>query len=121
MQSLGTHYLAEFHNCQTPNLYKSGFIESCLRSAAEACGATIVDFKFHHFSPYGVSGVLIIEESHFHIHTWPEHKYASIDLYTCNPNLKFHQAQASLQKSLFCENVEVKTLKRGLLPDAQTP
>ena len=76
------------------------------------------DFKFHHFSPYGISGVLIIEESHFHIHTWPEHKYASIDLYTCNPNLKFDQAQVSLQKSLSCENVEVKTLKRGFIPYA---
>ena len=46
-------------------------------------GAIVVSTDFHAFSPYGVSGVIIIQESHLTIHTWPEHQYAAIDIFTC--------------------------------------
>ncbi|MBW4091420.1 MAG: adenosylmethionine decarboxylase [Proteobacteria bacterium] len=59
-------------------------IDRALRTAAEAAGATILHAHFHHFSPNGgVSGVLVLAESHISIHTWPERDFAAIDIFMC--------------------------------------
>lgn len=113
---LGIHYLAECHNCDPELIYNAVFIESLLNSTAKHCNATIVDSKFHHFEPYGVSGVVIIEESHFHVHTWPEHGYAAIDLFTCDLSLDFKKAIEHLEEKLACSPIKYQTLKRGLIP-----
>ena len=54
-----------------------------MRAAAEAAGARIISSQFHRFSPLGVSGVVLIAESHLTIHTWPERGYAAVDVFTC--------------------------------------
>ena len=54
-----------------------------MTEAAKTAGATVVKTVFHHFSPHGISGVVVIAESHLAVHTWPEHGYASIDIFTC--------------------------------------
>jgi S-adenosylmethionine decarboxylase len=95
--NLGRHLLAEFFEC-TPNvLNNNALVEQLMTEAAVACGATIVQSCFHHFNPYGVSGVIVIAESHLTIHTWPEYGYASVDLYTCgdqcDPALAFNYLQ----------------------------
>lgn len=83
MAALGRHIIVEYYDC-SPNLLNDvTFIESCMESAAEDAGATIINSTFHHFSPYGVSGVVVIQESHLAIHTWPEYGFASVDLFTC--------------------------------------
>ncbi len=56
-------------------------------SAAEEAGATVINSTFHHFSPIGVSGVVVIEESHLAIHSWPEFGYAAIDVFTCGDSV----------------------------------
>ena len=112
---LGMHYLAECHQCDPELIYDADFVESLLISTAKHCGATIVDTKFHHFEPYGVSGVVIIEESHFHVHTWPEHRYAAIDLFTCDLSLNFKKAVDFLQEKIGCAPIKYQTLKRGLI------
>jgi len=58
-------------------------IERDMVGAAQKAGATVINSTFHHFSPYGVSGVVVIQESHLAIHTWPEYGYAAVDLFTC--------------------------------------
>jgi S-adenosylmethionine decarboxylase proenzyme len=58
-------------------------LRALMRRAAEAAGATVVGEAFHRYSPHGVTGVLLLEESHFSIHTWPEAGYAALDFYTC--------------------------------------
>jgi spermidine synthase len=58
-------------------------IERDMVAAAQKAGATVINSTFHHFSPYGVSGVVVIQESHLAIHTWPEYGYAAVDLFTC--------------------------------------
>lgn len=113
---LGLHYLAECHNCNPDTIYDAKFVEKLLIATAKHCHASIVDSKFHHFEPYGVSGVVIIEESHFHVHTWPEHNYAAIDLFTCNLSLDFKKAAAFLEEKLGCSPIQYQTLKRGLIP-----
>ncbi len=81
--ALGNHILVEFMNCDPKLMNDVAGIERDMVAAARAAGATVINSTFHHFSPYGVSGVVVIEESHLAIHTWPEYGYAAVDLFTC--------------------------------------
>ena len=69
------------------------------------------------FSPYGVSGVIIIKESHFTIHTWPEYKYAAVDLFTCGESLDLRNAMLELKDRFECERLEFNNVMRGQLRD----
>ncbi len=83
MSSLGRHILVEFLGCNPDIMNDVSKIEAAMVNAAESSGATVINSSFHHFSPYGVSGVVVIQESHLAIHTWPEYQYAAVDLFTC--------------------------------------
>ena len=82
-EALGRHIIVEYYECDPDIMNDVSAIEKNMVGAAEKAGATIINSTFHHFSPYGVSGVVVIQESHLAIHTWPEYRYASVDLYTC--------------------------------------
>ncbi len=79
----GKHYLIDLRDCD-PEIIKSvdPTREIVLRAAKE-CGATILDDHFHQFEPIGVSGVVLIAESHISVHTWPENGFAAADIFTC--------------------------------------
>ncbi|HUN42507.1 MAG TPA: adenosylmethionine decarboxylase [Acetobacteraceae bacterium] len=83
----GTHLLLDLWGAR--NLTDPAKIDAALREAAEAANATILHSHFHHFGPDGgVSGVLVLAESHMSIHTWPERDFAAIDIFmcgSCNP------------------------------------
>ncbi len=81
--SLGRHILVEFLGCSSEILNDVSQIEQNMVQAAVNAGATVINSTFHHFSPWGVSGVVVIQESHLAIHTWPEYQYAAVDLFTC--------------------------------------
>ena len=81
--ALGNHILVEFMNCDPHIMNDVAKIEADMVDAAKFAGATVINSTFHHFSPYGVSGVVVIQESHLAIHTWPEYGYAAVDLFTC--------------------------------------
>jgi spermidine synthase len=81
--SLGHHILVEFMNCDPHIMNDVAGIERDMVAAAEKAHATVINSTFHHFSPWGVSGVVVIQESHLAIHTWPEYGYAAVDLFTC--------------------------------------
>jgi len=83
----GKHILAEYFECECTYLDSEQAIRELMLEAASASGATIVGNIFHHFSPQGVTGVVVIAESHLAIHTWPEYRYASVDLFTCGSHL----------------------------------
>lgn len=83
MKALGRHILVEFTQCKADVLNDVSAIEKAMVEAAQIAGATVINSTFHHFSPYGVSGVVVIQESHLAIHTWPEYRYAAVDLFTC--------------------------------------
>jgi len=83
MSALGNHILVEFMRCDPNIMNDVAGIERDMVEAARKAGATVINSTFHHFSPYGVSGVVVIEESHLAIHTWPEYGYAAVDLFTC--------------------------------------
>src|SRR3989339_816081 len=81
--------------------------------AAVECGATVVEKKFHMFNPYGVSGVVIISESHLAIHTWPEYGYAAVDLFTCGDSCDPKIAYNYLKEGLCSTSDSYSELKRG--------
>lgn len=112
---LGNHMLVELYNCNQQVLDDLEGIERHMNEAATVCGATIVQSTFHRFQPYGVSGVVVISESHLAIHTWPEYGYASVDLYTCGDTVNPTVAYEYLKAAFEATDSEVQTLKRGHL------
>lgn len=112
MRTFGQHWLAEYHDCNRDVLDDVERIESILRQAALAARATIVAATFHRFSPKGVSGVVLLEESHLSIHTWPDHGYAAVDFYTCGSCLPEH-AHEFIRDALGAKHAEVLTVHRG--------
>ncbi len=82
-QALGTHILLELNNCPEDLLVQQERLENVLTTSAKEAGATVVKSVFHQFSPHGLSGVVVIAESHITAHTWPEHNYAAVDIFTC--------------------------------------
>ncbi len=117
MNALGRHILADFFNCDREILNDSGKIEILMKKAALACGATIVSSVFHTFNPHGVSGVVVIAESHLAIHTWPEYGYAAVDVFTCGNLVDLNTAIQSVQNSVRADKMESKEFIRGEIKD----
>jgi S-adenosylmethionine decarboxylase proenzyme len=112
-KTLGRHLLVEFYNCSAEFLNDVWGIETAMNQAARACKATIVQSCFHRFMPHGVSGVVVIAESHLAIHTWPEYRYASVDLFTCGDEVDPMIAYEVLKEKLGASTAEIQTLNRG--------
>jgi S-adenosylmethionine decarboxylase len=89
-------------------------IERAMNEAAEVSGATIVQSVFHMFSPHGVSGVVVVAESHLAVHTWPEYGYAAVDYFSCGP-VDSEAAIRYLQEKFGAERVTTRKIDRGLL------
>ena len=111
-KSLGNHILVEFMNCSQEIMNDVSKIESNMVSAAQLAGATVINSTFHHFSPFGVSGVIVIQESHLAIHTWPEYGYAAVDLFTCG-EIDAWLSFDFLKKSFLAQSYSVVEMKRG--------
>lgn len=123
---LGQHVLAEFFECDPNILNNVSMVEKLMIEAALECGATIVQKCFHMFNPYGVSGVVIIAESHLAIHTWPELGYAAVDLFTCGDKCDPKVSYEYLRKMFNSKNASYTELKRGIVDEetlkvSQTP
>jgi S-adenosylmethionine decarboxylase len=114
MEALGRQILVEFYDCKEANINDVNYIESSLINATKASGATIISHNFHKFSPYGVSGVVVIAESHVAIHTWPEYNYAAVDIFTCGDTIDPWIIQENLKEFFESRNVSSMEMKRGL-------
>jgi spermidine synthase len=114
MKSLGRHILVEFSNCNAQILNDAQIVEEAMIKAAKIAGATVINSTFHHFSPWGISGVVVIQESHLAIHTWPEYKYAAVDLFTCGESVDPWVCFEHL-KQVFQANYSAMELNRGSL------
>ncbi|KXX69685.1 adenosylmethionine decarboxylase [Flammeovirga sp. SJP92] len=112
---LGKQLLGELYSCNHEALNSPEVMKKVMEEAALAANATIVQSVFHHFSPYGVSGVVVIQESHFAIHTWPEHQFVSVDFYTCGETAFPEKAMEHLIEVLSPSKYDLKEVKRGEL------
>ncbi len=115
MNHLGDHLLIELYDCDTNLINDVIKIEELMLEAVKISGATTLNSTFHKFSPHGVSGVVVISESHFSIHTWPEYGYCALDIFTCGNEIKSHLALEYLKKELSAGNISVTEVKRGIL------
>jgi len=107
------HLLVELFNCNTAALENQSLLTELLEAAAIAANVTIVKSVFHQYSPQGITGIVIIEESHLSIHTWPEYAYASVDFYTCGDGHP-ENALNVIQKGLGAQRTETMLIDRGL-------
>jgi len=112
-KTLGRQLLIELFSCDRSLLDDPGRLEKAMQEAALKAGATIVESVFHRFLPHGVSGVVVISESHLAIHTWPEHGYAAIDFFTCGEEIDYWRAYAYLKEVFAAGQAEARELLRG--------
>ncbi len=119
MHSLGRHILVEYFDCRNELLNDVPYIEQSMVAAARKADATVINSTFHHFSPFGVSGVVVIQESHLAIHTWPEYGYAAVDLFTCGDTVDPWIAYNELKRLLEAKSgssIEMLRGQLGLIP-----
>ena len=114
MDVLGTHVLLELRDCDAQLLDDLSYIRQELLRAASAVDAHVVGESFHQFTPQGVTGILSIAESHISIHTWPEHRYAAADVFTCGDRTMPERAAALIIDALRCQDPQITQIRRGL-------
>ncbi|MCX6111987.1 MAG: adenosylmethionine decarboxylase [Proteobacteria bacterium] len=111
--NVGRHVLVDLHGCNPELLKRVDFISKVMYEAAKQSEATIVGKFFKQFEPWGVSGVIIIAESHISIHTWPEHGLASIDYFSCSEAPKIDLAIQYLKDVLEAKTSDELEVHRG--------
>jgi len=115
IQSLGNHLIIEMYDCDPVIINNRKKVEQALIKAVEISGATIVQSVIHEFNPHGISGVVVIEESHFSVHTWPEYGYCALDIFTCGSEIDHYSALQYLKDTFKATNISVNDIKRGIL------
>ena len=115
MQSLGKQLIVELYGCERALLDDPLRLESILLEAISRAGATIIQPFFHQFSPHGVSGIVVIAESHVAIHTWPEFGYGAVDIFTCGTQVKLDLIFEHIRSELRAQDVSVMEVQRGTL------
>ncbi len=119
MAALGKQILIELKDCNAVLLNDIEYLRTLLTDVATAIGATVVKDSFYQFTPQGVSGVVIIAESHISIHTWPEHCYAAVDVFTCGNVIEPKNAVKPLAERLKAKSTTYIELKRGVLIESK--
>lgn len=115
VQSLGNHLIIELYECHRDVINDAQMVEEKLKEAVRVSGANMVQSVIHEFNPHGISGVIVIEESHFSVHTWPEYGYCALDIFTCGDEIDYHSALQYLKSEFQAQSMAVTELKRGML------
>lgn len=113
MQALGYHTLIELYDCNKQTINNTLIVEQTLLEAAKIANLSVVNSVIHEFNPIGVSGVVVIKESHISVHTWPEHNYVALDFFTCNHSYALEKAIAFIKTTFEAQTIEIKTIIRG--------
>lgn len=117
--SLGSHILVEFFDCDSETLEQEKSVGEAMLASARAAECTVVTHDFHEFKPYGVSGAVIIQESHFTIHTWPEHRYAAVDLFYCGGTIYIERAIEVLRDKFGAKRMKFLVVRRGMQSEVE--
>jgi len=112
---VGSQVLLDLYDCEVDTLDDIEWVKKTLVDAARAAGATIVETVFHKFAPWGISGVVVIAESHLAIHIWPESRYAAVDVFTCGSNVRMDVASACLTREFGSRRPVQRRFSRGEL------
>lgn len=114
MEALGRQILVEFYDCNSDKINDVEYVESSFLEATRKSKATIISHNFHKFSPHGISGVVVIAESHVTIHSWPEYNYAAVDIFTCGDTIDPWVIQEYLKEAFDSTNISSMEMKRGM-------
>ncbi len=117
--SLGSHVLIELFECDQDSLKAEVSVGRAMRDAAIDSKATVVAESFHDFKPFGVSGAVIIQESHYTIHTWPEHGYAAVDLFYCGGTIHVQKAVDVLIERFQPGRMKFLVVRRGVQEEVE--
>jgi len=109
----GHHFILELSECQSDLLADLNYVEKILKEAVLKAKATIINACFYRFSPTGVSGIILLSESHCSIHTWPEEAYAAVDIYTCGKETFPEKACNYISQALDSKSTFTSFLERG--------
>ena len=107
--------MVELRDCDPEILKDLSRVKEAMVSAAKEAKATIIDVSFHEFNPFGISGMVVIAESHLSIHTWPEYGYAAVDIFTCGDVIKPEVAAHYLIRKFESKTPSIVEMKRGIL------
>jgi S-adenosylmethionine decarboxylase len=121
LNALGRHLLLELFDCDLSAINNLESVKGALIEAAKRAQATIVDVVFHEFNPFGVSGVVVIAESHLSIHTWPEYRYCAVDVFSCGDVLQPEVAVNYLVEAFGAARTSVVEMQRGMFLNATQP
>ncbi|MGA2158070.1 MAG: adenosylmethionine decarboxylase [Dehalococcoidia bacterium] len=119
MAALGKQVLIELKDCDAELLNDVEYLRTLLTDVARSIGATVIKDSFYQFTPQGISGVVIIAESHISIHTWPEYSFAAIDVFTCGDVIEPKDAVKPMAERLKAKSVTYIELKRGVLIESK--
>ncbi len=110
----GTHLMCEFSGCDARIIGDVDAVRDILFKAATEAKAEIMEVSFHRFFPQGVSGVVVISESHLSIHSWPEYGYAAVDIYTCGDHTDPEAALQYCARAFGATATDIVKVNRGL-------
>ena len=114
MKALGTHIVCELSGCDARSLTDVEHVRDVMVTAAKEANATVMETAFHRFQPQGVSGVVVIAESHLSVHTWPETGYAAMDFYTCGDHTDPWKACEYAADKFGATSMRTTEVKRGI-------
>ena len=114
---LGRHILIEAYDCDPEILDDIKIVEDTMVNAALRAGAEVREVAFHKFSPQGVSGVVVISESHLSVHTWPEFGYAAVDVFTCGDTVDPMVAVDYIRDEFKARRALTSEVKRGIFDE----
>lgn len=114
---LGFHTLIDFYECNLSILNDVTRIREIMLSALKMANIAYLEDNFHEFSPQGLTGVIFLRESHFSVHTWPEYRFAALDLFTCGENIDLSSAYTYLKNEFGAQRMSVFRVERGVLSE----
>jgi S-adenosylmethionine decarboxylase len=110
--AIGTHITWDVYNCNAESLSYVPTVQKVLNAIVEELQLSKVSESFKQFEPIGVTGFILLEESHVSIHSWPEHQFAAVDIFSCKP-FDAERIQKLLMTSFSSDKVVIKQIERG--------
>ncbi len=116
-KALGRHLTVDYFHCRPRAFLDVGEVTEMMEAAARKANATVITSSFHGFAPQGISGVVVISESHFTLHAWPEHDFAAVDIFTCSNRVDFKVAVTEMARAFGAKETRINTDRvRGDFP-----
>lgn len=114
MEALAVHLMVDLHDCPYEILNDVEKLRRSLQEASRIAKTTVLGEAFHRFQPQGVSGVLLVSESHLSVHTWPERNYAAVDIFTCGDRRAARRAIDFIVRALQATSYTIGRTERGI-------